>query len=298
VKGPEVTGQESVTSSARRLRHVLSKPGMIRIPGVHDGFSARAAEVLGFHAVYVGGGVGVGINLGLPDIGVMDSHHLISTAGRIARAVEIPLICDLDDGGGSPLRVRQAVADAERAGIAGMHIEDTDFARGRHLPDNSADMVVDFEAAVRRIRAAIDGRRDSDTVIIGRTDAAPSSLEEAVRRGQAFAAAGADLVFVAHLTADRIKTVASALPVPLMNCVVGPDGASDEQCAAMEAHGLKILFDHRAVPLAAYAAEWAALERFKDVGDVPADSHATRAKVAEVIRKAEWAEIARGYASH
>ena len=105
-------------------------------------------------------------------------------------------------------------------------------------------------------------------------------------------------MFVAHLTADRIKTVASALPVPLMNCVVGPDGASDEQCAAMEAHGLKILFDHRAVPLAAYAAEWAALERFKDVGDVPADSHATRAKVAEVIRKAEWAEIARGYASH
>jgi methylisocitrate lyase len=273
---------------------------MLRVPGVHDGFTARAAEVMGFGAVYVGGGVGVGINLGLPDMGAMNSHHLISAAGGIAQLVDIPVIADLDDGGGHVLRVRQAVTDAERAGIAGVHIEDSDFSAGRHFPassgsrhmDYSRDQVIDFDAAVQRMTAAIDGRRVADTVIIGRTDAALHSLDDAVRRGRAFAALGADVVFLAHLAPEHIRQVAAAVPVPLMNCVLDPEGATAERCTDMERDGLKILFDHRAAPLAAYRAEWAALDRFLNAGDVAPDLSGVRADIARVIRHAEWAGIA------
>jgi methylisocitrate lyase len=289
-----------------QLRRLLSQPGMLRVPGVHDGFSARAAEVMGFGAVYIGGGVGVGPQLGLPDMGLMHSHHLIAAAGRLAQVVDIPVIADLDDGGGHALRVRQAVTDAERAGIAGMHIEDSDFSGGRHFPaaagsggqpSFSEDRIIDFEAAVQRMTAALAGRRHPETVIIARTDAALHSLDEAIRRGRAFAALGADVVFLAHLTPDQVSRAARAIPVPLMNCVLAPDGASAQLCAAMERDGLKILFDHRAVPLAAYEAEWAALERFRDRGDVAADSPGTRVHLAQVIRHAEWAEIARNHRS-
>ncbi|MCW2494494.1 isocitrate lyase/phosphoenolpyruvate mutase family protein [Jatrophihabitans sp.] len=288
-----------------QLRHLLSQPGMLRIPGVHDGYSARAAEVMGFGAVYIGGGVGIGPNLGLPDMGVMQSSHLIAAAGRLAQLVDIPVIADLDDGGGHVLRVRQAVTDAERAGIAGVHIEDSDFSAGRHFPSAtqgggghlnfSDDRVIGFDAAVERFKAALSGRRDPDTVIIGRTDAALHSFDEAIRRGRAFADLGADVVFLAHLAPEQVRLAVEAIPAPLMNCVLDPAGASPAACTAMEQDGLKILFDHRAVPLAAYQAEWAALERFRDQGDIAPDLPGTRVQLAQVIRHAEWAEIARDH---
>jgi methylisocitrate lyase len=288
-------------SAGCRLRTLLQETdGMLRVPGVHDGFSARAAEVLGFEAIYVGGGNSVGTNLGVPDMGLMGSHHLIEHSGRLARTVDIPLIADLDDGGGTPLRVRHAVRDAERAGIAGVHIEDTDFTRGRHFPGDpdkgeqymitSEDKVIPLAEGVRRIRAAVDGRQDM--LIIARTESVLESLEEAIRRCQAYAAEGADLVFVAGLTAGQTEEVAAAVPVPLMNCV---DGATAEDCATMESDGLKILFEHRVVPLAAYRAEWEALERFRNVGDVVANDLETRVNMARVTRHREWGEITYAY---
>ena len=302
--GPTDGSTETAAPDPRRqLRNLLGQPGMLRIPGVHDGYSARAAEVMGFGAVYIGGGVGIGPNLGLPDMGVMQSSHLIAAAGRLAQLVDIPVIADLDDGGGHVLRVRQAVTDAERASIAGMHIEDSDFSAGRHFPSASGssgghlnfsdDRVVDFDAAVQRFRAALAGRRHPDTVIIGRTDAALHSLDEAIRRGRAFADLGADVVFLAHLAPEQVRRAVGAIPAPLMNCILDPAGASAEVCTAMERDGLKILFDHRAVPLAAYQAEWAALERFRDQGDIAADLPGTRTQLTRVIRHAEWAELAR-----
>jgi methylisocitrate lyase len=296
-----MNAESTVLSPGNRLRALLERPGMLRVPGVHDGFSARAAEVLGFEALYVGGGLSVGIGNALPDMGLMQSSHMIEYAGRLARLVDVPLIADLDDGGGSPLRAQRAVWEAEQAGIAAVHVEDTDFTRGRHFPgkpggwymDSSEDGVIEFEDAIARLRGAVAGRREM--VIVGRTEAAVASLEEAIRRARAFADEGADMIFVAHLTPENTKMAASAIPVPVMNCLVPQHRITAAECAQMEADGLKLLFDHRVAPLAAYAAEWAALEQFRDSGEIFADPRETRQKMAQVIRYDEWGEIARGY---
>lgn len=180
----------------QRLRKRLTEGPMLIAPGIYDAFGARLVEQGGFEAVYMtGNGVSASL-LGRPDVGLIDLTLFSQHAHRAASCVNIPLICDADTGYGNAVNVRRTVEEFEAAGVAAIHLEDqVSPKRCGHLPGSRP--VVEMSEHVGKIEAAVNARRDPDFIIIGRTDAASGhGLDEAIRRGQAYRKAGADVVFV------------------------------------------------------------------------------------------------------
>lgn len=181
-----------------QLRRLLERPEILLAPGCHDALGARFIERAGFSAAYVTGyGVACSL-LGRPDVGEITMAEVVTHAARIAAAIEIPLVCDADTGYGGLLNVQRTVREFERAGVAAIHIED------QREPKRCAAMagaaVTDLTEAVTRIRAAVEAKKDPDFLVIARTDCRPSlGLEAAIERAKAFAAAGADMVYVEML---------------------------------------------------------------------------------------------------
>jgi 2-methylisocitrate lyase-like PEP mutase family enzyme len=154
--------------------------------------------------------------LGKPDVGLLGLSEMVSHARGIASAVNIPVICDADTGYGGISNVARTVQEYERAGVAGIHIED------QLMPKKCGAMrgveVVSLSDAVARVRAAVKAKRNRDFVIIARTDArAVVDFEEALRRARAFAAAGADMVFVENLRSrseiEEVPRVITSVPL-------------------------------------------------------------------------------------
>src|SRR5437773_8894138 len=112
-----------------RLRQLLQQPGMLIAPGAHDVMTARIVEAEGFQAVYLGGFATSAAMLGIPDHSLITMTELLTEARNVAAAVNIPIISDIDDGGGSPLSVRRTIRLAERSGLAGVHVEDLEPGR-------------------------------------------------------------------------------------------------------------------------------------------------------------------------
>jgi 2-methylisocitrate lyase-like PEP mutase family enzyme len=295
-------------SAAYRLRALISRQDMIPLPGVHDGFSARAAEELGFEAVYVGGGIATGVNLGIPDMGLVTMDQLIDHAARIASVIDIPVIADLDDCGGNPMRIRRTVQQAERAGIAGLQIEDNDYSQGKHFPakpgsgegmksfDFSRDRPIEREPAIERVRAAVEARRNPDTVIIARTDACLFSLDEAIARARLYADAGADMIYLGHMTPQDTKRAVDEIPIPLMGgSHYRPEGATVEELELLQNAGLRLHFYPGATAFAAYEASWKVLEDIKQTGVIPTPFSKAMARVSTVVRHQEWGQLAERY---
>jgi len=185
-----------MSEARQRLRERLSAGPMIVAPGIYDAYGARFVEQAGFEAVYMtGNGVSASL-LGRPDVGLVDLTLFAAHAHHAAACVNIPLICDADTGYGNAVNVRHTVQEFEAAGVAAIHLEDqVSPKRCGHLPGSRP--VVEMREHVGKIEAAIAARRDPDFVIIARTDAAAGhGLDEAIRRGKAYRAAGADVVFV------------------------------------------------------------------------------------------------------
>lgn len=180
-----------------RLRELLASEGPLLVPGAYDGASARVVEAVGHPAVYLTGFGMEASMLGMPDIGLASQGEVVAHAGRIAAAVSIPVISDADTGYGGLVNVHRTVTEFERAGIAGIHIED------QALPKRCGGMdgrrVVPTEEMVARLRAALAARRDPDFVVIARTDAkGAEGIGGVARRLNAYLAAGADLAMVAE----------------------------------------------------------------------------------------------------
>lgn len=212
-------------SARQRLRERLARGPMIVAPGIYDAYGARFVEQAGFEAVYMtGNGVSASL-LGRPDVGLIDLTLISNHAHRVAACVDIPLICDADTGYGNAVNVRRTVEEFEAAGVAAIHLEDQAAPkRCGHLPGSRP--VVTMEEHVGKIEAALAARRDPDFIIIARTDAASGhGLDEAIRRGQAYRKAGADVVFVELKTGPGItqdlKRVTSEIDAP---CLVNIDG--------------------------------------------------------------------------
>ncbi len=181
------------------LRDAIRGTPIVLAPGAHDGLSAKAIEELGFPAVYLGGTVIAAALAGLPDVGLLGAAEIVGFAGHIARAVSIPVICDADAGYGNPVGIMRTVAMFEQAGVAAIHIEDEVFPRTRYMGHDRQLCGVDEMR--RRIAAALSAKRDPDFMIIARTDArAGRPFDEALSRASAYAEAGADMVYVEHLT--------------------------------------------------------------------------------------------------
>ncbi len=186
----------SASEKRKRLRRQLHSDRVVRAPGIYDGYGARLVEQAGFDAVYMtGNGVSAAL-LGCPDVGLVDLTMISDHARRVARCVDIALICDADTGYGNVVNVARTVAEFEAAGVAAIHIEDQ-VSPKRCAQMAGARTVLDFDESVAKIAAAVAARIDPDFLVIARTDSAESlGLDEAIRRACAFSTAGADAVFL------------------------------------------------------------------------------------------------------
>src|SRR5579875_3465951 len=196
-----------------RLRSLLAGSDLIIAPGAYDGLSARLIAHSGFPAVYMTGfGTSASV-LGMPDVGLLTMSEMVSRAAALAAVTgEVPLIADADTGYGNPLNVRRTVREYERAGVAGLHLEDQVWPKKcGHM---EGKQVIPMEEMVQKVRAAVEAREDPDFVIIARTDAAAVlGFEEALRRGRAYREAGADVIFIeAPRTLEELRAIVQAFP--------------------------------------------------------------------------------------
>ena len=201
-------------SVRRTLRRLVEQKNGLVVPGAYDGVSARLVERAGFPAVYMTGYGTSASRLGLPDLGYAGLAEMSDHARNLAAAVSIPLIADADTGYGNALGVRRTVQAYEAAGVAALHIEDQVAPkRCGHL---SGHQIVPLAEFAGKIRAAADARRDPDLMIIARTDAISAvSFDEALRRGEAAAKAGADVLFIeAPRDEAQVQRVAGAFDTP------------------------------------------------------------------------------------
>jgi len=204
-----------------KLRALLRAPGMVTAPGAYDGLTAMLVAQAGFPAVYMTG-AGTSVAHGYPDFGLLTETEMVANAARMVRAIDVPLVADADTGYGNELNVVRTVQDYERAGVAGIHIEDqVSPKRCGHLDDKE---IVPREDWIAKIRAAVDARRDPDFVVIARTDSrAVIGFEEAVSRSNAALEAGADMAFLeAPRTMEEVAAVPKLVRGPcLLNVVWG-----------------------------------------------------------------------------
>ena len=207
--------QTSPSEKRSAFRERLSSGELLRFPGAFNPLSARLIERKGFDGVYISGAV-LSADLGLPDIGLTTLTEVAGRGQQIARMTELPAIIDADTGFGEPMNVARTVQTMEDAGLAGMHIEDQiNPKRCGHL-DGKA--VVDEQTALKRIRAAVDARRDPNFLIMARTDiAAVDGLDAAIDRATALVDAGADAVFPeAMRSLAEFEAMRAAISVPLL----------------------------------------------------------------------------------
>lgn len=205
------------TSQEKRqdLRAMLAGDTIVRLPGAFNALSARLIERKGMDGVYVSGSV-LAAGRGLPDIGLTTMTDVAAQSGAIARMTDLPTIVDADTGFGESMNAALTIQELEEAGVAGAHIEDqVNPKRCGHLDGKET---VDDETAVRRIRAAVQGRRDPNFLIIARTDMrAVAGLGATIDRAQLLIEAGADAVFPEALrTLDEFEQVATAIDRPIL----------------------------------------------------------------------------------
>jgi len=198
----------------KSLREVLNarpKDRVIAAPGVYDMVSLRIAARMGFDALYMTGYGTVASHLGLPDAGLASYSDMANRVEVMARMAGAPLIADGDTGYGGLLNVRHTVQGYERAGAAAIQLEDQEFPKKcGHTPGRR---VIAADDMVRKISVAVEARTSADFLIVARTDARASlGLAEAIRRGRAYAEAGADLLFIeSPETEDEMATIGRAL---------------------------------------------------------------------------------------
>src|SRR6266568_2762573 len=197
------------------LRRAIEQ-GCVMMPGAFNAATARLVERAGFRAVYVSGAGLANATAGVPDIGLLTLTEVAQLAGYIADAVRIPALADADTGFGGPENVARTVHAFERAGLAGMHLEDQTFPkRCGHLAGKE---LVPLEEMIARINAAVQARRDVDFLLVVRTDArSVEGLDAAVRRAQDYVQAGADAIFPEALeSAQEFREFAGRVRAPLL----------------------------------------------------------------------------------
>jgi len=197
------------------FRAALASGTIQRMPGAFNPLSARLIQDKGFEGVYVSGAV-LSADLGLPDIGLTTLTEVAGRAGQIARVTDLPALVDADTGFGEPMNVARTVQIVEDAGLAGLHLEDqVNPKRCGHL-DGKA--VVDENTALKRIRAAMQARRDPNFLIMARTDIrGVDGLDAAVTRAKRLADAGADAIFPeAMASLDEFAAIRAAVDVPIL----------------------------------------------------------------------------------
>lgn len=207
--------QTTPEQKRKDLRAMLTPGAARQFPGSFTPLSAPLIEEKGFDGLYVSGAV-LANELGLPDVGLTTLTEVAQRAGQIARLTNLPTLVDADTGFGEPMNVARTVQELENAGIAGCHIEDQfNPKRCGHLDGKN---MVDLETATKRIRAAAEGRRDENFLVMARTDLrATEGLDAAIDRAKAMVDAGANALFPEALRSlEEFEAVCSAVEVPVL----------------------------------------------------------------------------------
>ena len=208
-------------TSLRDILLARPKARVIAAPGVYDMVSLRMAASMGFEALYMTGYGTVASHLGLPDAGLANFSDMVGRVEAMARMAGAPLIADGDTGYGGLLNVRHTVVGYERAGAAAIQLEDQEFPK--KCGHTQGRRVIAAEDMARKIRVAVEARKNPDFLIVARTDARSSlGLPEAIRRGRLYAEAGADVLFVeSPETEDEMATIGRELgESPLLSNMV------------------------------------------------------------------------------
>jgi 2,3-dimethylmalate lyase len=223
-----------------RLKTVLSAGNFVVAPGVFDMFSAKVADRIGFSALYMTGYGVSGSYLGVADAGLVTYRDMVERARTIVEGTHTPLIADADTGFGGLLNIRHTVRGYEAAGVQAIQIEDQETPKKcGHTPNRRVIPALDM---CRKIEVAVDARTLPDTLIIARTDSRTGlGLDEAIRRGQDYAKAGADIVFVeAPESEDEFKRVGAEIDCWLLANMV-PTGKSPVVPAdRLKAYGFQV----------------------------------------------------------
>ncbi len=273
-----------------RLKALLARRAAITVPGAANGLFARVIEDLGFEAVYVTGAGVANMLLGAPDIGLTTLTEVTETVAAIADAVSIPIIVDADTGFGNAVNVIRTVRTLERAGAAGIQIEDQVFPK--KCGHFSGKDVVSRDEMVQKIKAAVDTRHDPSLQIIARTDArAVEGLERALERARAYVEAGADATFVeAPTNLDELARIPSVVAVPQVANIVFGGKTPDPGREKLAELGFSIVLYANAALQAALKASYDVLGVLKAEGSLQsvAPRLASFEERQRVVAKGKW----------
>lgn len=204
----------------RSLKQKLAGRDIVVAPGIFEMISARMADAMQFDCLYMTGFGTVASYLGEPDAGLATYSDMVNRVTAFCGATRTPMICDADTGYGGLLNVAHTVRGYERAGAAGIQLEDQEFPKKcGHTPGRR---VIPTEDMVKKIKVACETREDANFQIVARTDARTTlGLDEALRRAEAYAKAGADVLFVeSPETPEELETIGKRFDLPLLVNVV------------------------------------------------------------------------------
>jgi 2-methylisocitrate lyase-like PEP mutase family enzyme len=202
------------------LRERVAVPGCRQVPGVYDGLSALLVERAGFEVAFLSGASLSYTRFGRPDLGLVSMDEVAQAVGVIRERTTLPLIVDADTGFGNALNVQRTVREFEKAGASAIQLEDQ--LAPKRCGHMAGKQVIPATEMLGKIRAALDARRDADTVIVARTDAhGVEGFEAALERAVAYAEAGADWVFYEGPdTVEQMRAIAAAVRLPLVHNLV------------------------------------------------------------------------------
>ncbi len=286
-----------MTSTQQQLRQLIQQRRGVIVPGAFNAMSARVVADLGFEAIYVTGAGVTNMWFGLPDQGFMGLTDIADHTARIRDAVDLPLIVDADTGFGNALNTYHAVRTLERAGADCIQLEDQ--VSPKRCGHFNGKEVIEASEMVGKIRAACDARRNPDTLIMARTDAAAvHGFDAAVERAQRYAEAGADILFVEAVTsAEHIAALPQRLHTPqLMNMVIGGKTpiTNTDDLAKM---GYSIVLYANAALQGALAGMQRALGTLKSTRHLQEDASlvAPFAERQRLVNKPEWDALEQKY---
>ncbi|PVE22187.1 carboxyvinyl-carboxyphosphonate phosphorylmutase [Microvirga sp. KLBC 81] len=276
--------------SIQKLKSILDRRAAVTVPGAANAMFARVIEDLGFEAVYVTGAGVANMHLGAPDIGLTTMTEVAEVVATIADAVSLPLIVDADTGFGNAVNMVRTVRTFERAGAAGIQIEDQVFPK--KCGHFSGKEVIPVGDMVQKIKAAVDSRRNQDLQIIARTDArAIEGFDRAMDRARAYIAAGADVTFVeAPTSLDELARIPRELSMPQVANIVYGGKTPDPGRERLTEMGFSIVLYANAALQAALKASYEVLGALKNEGSLGTVGHllASFEERQRAVAKDQW----------
>ena len=288
---PYLVADDLPTAPAgQRFRALLQRPGILQLPGAHNGLASLQAKQAGFDAVYISGGA-VTASMGIPDLGIITIDEMAFFIRQVARSSGLPLLVDGDTGYGEALNVMHMVRTFEEAGAGAVHLEDQLLPKKcGHLNDKK---LADARDMAAKVAAARKARRDM--LILARTDAAASEgMDGAVARAKMYLEAGADAIFPEALTtAEMFREFASRVDAPLLANMTEFGRTPFFSAAEFEAMGYKmVIWPVSSVRVSAKAVErlYATLKATGGVGNMLGEMQ-TRAELYETIGYSDYESL-------